>query len=472
MPVACGGNAFEAGPGDGGLVEDSASVVDSTAGDGPIEGQADASHDGPIGVDGSEGDAVAPPPADGGLVVTGTVLDQYLMPMAGLEVHAQSQKTTSAPDGTFTLGGLTSPYTLTVVTPAVAGHRHGYVFENISRKNPTLQLTADTASQAQSTTASGHLAANAPAASGIVFADLPATAPAAIGNSIPITSGASTYSGPLAWYGPPSVTATMYTLQWFSTNGLPTGYIAYASQSETLTAGTALDWDTPSSSTIMSQATLAVSLGVSSGYVPTAIGLYARPQGAQIAAPIASVSASVPSSQTFDTPRISGMTFVACGVQAPAGTDAGPGAAFGAACNTGLAADATTTLALPNAPTLISPPASATIGTAFSFQPVSSGVYIVAFAPAGNSPGDALYVITNDSQVKVPDLSAFGFQVPSGATYAVEIYAFTPFLGTLTIDSALTATGFSSMATDLRLDRGPLASGQVASSGVATFVVQ
>ncbi len=465
--AACGGNAFEAGSGDGGTV-DGAPGGDSMT----VDGRADATGDGPTNLDGSPGDGVAPPPADGGLTVTGTVVDQYLLPMAGLAVHSQGQMATTAMDGTFTLADLATPYTVTVVTTPPGGHRHGYVFVDGTRKSPTYQLTADTAGQAQSTSASGHLAANAIGATGVVFADLPAANPAAISNSIAIASGASTYAGPLSWFGSPSVTATMYTLQWFAANGLPTSYIAYASQSEQLTAGTPLGWDTPQSFTIGAQSTLTVSLGVSSGYAATALGLYARPQGAQIAAPIGSITTFATAAGAFVTPQITGMTFVACGVQAPLGTEAGADSAFGAACDVGLAADAKPTLALPVAPTLLSPPASATVGTVFAFQPISDGVYLVAFAPAGNGPGDSLYVVTNVPQVKVPDLSGFGFQVPSGATYAVEVYAFAPFLGTMTIDSALSPTGFSSMATDLRLDRGPLAAGQVASSGVATFMVQ
>jgi hypothetical protein len=476
-PFACGGNAFEAGPGDGGPTVDSSveggPAPDSMAADGPGDGHTDAANDGPATADGPSSDGVAPAP-DGGATIVGTVLDQNLLPMAGVDVHAQTQRVTTASDGTFTLVGLVTPYTLTVVTTPAGGHRHGYVFVNATRKNPTLQLTADTAGQPQSTTAAGHLAANATGASGVIFADFAAGIPAAFSNAIPIAPGATTYSGPLAWFGAPSVTATMYTLQWLSANGLPTSYIAYASQSEPLTAGTPLAWDTPTSTIIASQATLSVTLGTSSGYVPTAIGLYARPPGAQIAAPIANISTFVTSSGSFVTPDITGMTFVACGVQAPAGTDAGAGAAFGAACDTGLAADAKPTLALPPAPVLLGPPATATIGSVFDFQPMSSNssVYLVAFAPAGNSPGDALYVVTNATQVKIPDLSGFGFTVPTGSTYGVEVYGFSPFAVPMTIDAALSPTGFSSMATALQLDRGPSANGQVASSGVATFTAQ
>jgi hypothetical protein len=473
-PFACGGSAFEAGPGDGGTTVDSsvegAPGTDGMAADGPVDApldaHGDAASDGPMAVD-----SVAPPP-DGGLTIVGTVLDQYLLPMAGADVHSQTLKTTTASDGTFTLAGLTTPYTLTVVTAPAGGHRHGYVFVDGSRKNPTLQLTADTAGQPLSTTAAGHLAANATGASGIVFADFAAGIPAASSNSIPIASGAADYSGSLSWFGASSVTATMYTLQWFSANGLPNSYIAYASESEPVTAGTPLTWDTPTSTVIATQASLAVTLGPSNGYVPTAIGLYARPQGAQIAAPIGNIGSFATPSGTFVTPQITGMTFVACGVQAPT-ADGGANAPFGAACVAGLAADAKPTIVLPPAPVLVSPPVMATIGTVFDFQPMNStSVYLVAFVPAGNSAGDALYVVTNGTQVKIPDLSGFGFTVPTGSTYAVEVYGFSPFLVPNTIDAAMSPTGFSTIATNLRLDQGPAANGQVASSGVATFTAQ
>jgi len=478
-PFACGGSAFEAGPGDGGggpTVDSSvegAPGPDGMAADGPLDGQADVASDGPTTADGPSNDGVAPP-ADGGVTIVGTVLDQYLLPMAGVDVHSQNQKVTTASDGTFTLTDLTLPYTLTVVTTPAGGHRHGYVFVGGTRKTPTLQLTADTAGPVLSTNVSGHLAANAPGASGIVFADLPASAPAASSNTIPIASGASTYSGPVSWFGPTSVTGTLYTLQWFSSGGLPTSYIAYASQSESLTPGSAVVWDTPMSTVIATTASLQVTLDVSSGYVPTAIGLYARPQGAQIAAPIGAISNIVAGTGTFVTPEITGMTFVACGVQAPTGADGGGNAPFSAACVAGLGADAKPTIALLPAPVLVAPPTTATVGTLFDFQPMSNGtsIYLVAFAPAGNSSGDALYVVTNATQVKVPDLSAFGFTVPTGSTYAVEVYGFSPFAVPLTIDSALSPTGFSTLATNLRLEQGPVASGQVASSGVAAFTAQ
>ena len=457
-PFACGGDAFEAGPGgDGGATVEGSIPSDGRVGDASGEG--------------SQGDAASSP--DGGVTITGTVLDQYLVPMPGVGVHVEAnmQHTTTASDGTFSLAGITTPYTLAIVTTPAGGHRHGYLFQNATRKTPTFQLTGETASLPRAMTLSGHVAGNGTGVAGVVFADLPAGVPAAASNTIDVAPGSTNYKGPVGWYGPPSVTATLYSLQWIVGTSGPAAYVAYTSQMETLSSGTPLTWDTPPSSTIMTTSSLGVTMGVSSAYSPTVLALYARPSGAQIAPPIAAVTSFSNASATFVTPNITGMTFVACGVQAPDGSDGGTGQPFGAACETGLAANSHLTLPLPPATTLVSPPSTATLGTSFNFEPLTGGVYFVAFSPAGGTAGsaDSLYVITTDSQVKVPDLSNLGFVFPSGATYSAEVYGFAPFAS---IDAALSPTGFSSIATALDLEQGAVASGQVASSGAVTFQVQ
>jgi hypothetical protein len=461
-PFACGGDAFEAGAGgDGGPTVEGSIPTDGRVGDGSGEGS----------LDGSPGDGASSP--DGGETITGTVLDQYLVPMPGVGVHVEAdmQHTTTASDGTFSLAGITTPYTVSIVATPAGGHRHGYVFQNVTRKTPTFQLTGETASLPRGTTLSGHVSANGTGVAGVVFADLPAGVPAAASNAIEVASGATSYMGPVGWYGPASVPATLYSLQWIVGSNGPVAYVAYTSQMETLSSGTPLTWDTPTSSTIMTTSSLEVTMGVSSAYSPTVLALYARPSGAQVAPPIAAVTSFSSTSTSFVTPNITGMTFVACGVQAPEGSDGGAGQPFGAACETGLAANSHLTLALPPATTLVSPPSSATLGTSFNFEPLVNGVYFVAFSPAGATAGaaDSLYVITTDSQVKVPDLSNLGFAFPSGATYGVEVYGFAPFAS---IDAALSPTGFSSIATALDLEQGAAASGQVASSGAVSFQVQ
>ena len=458
-PFACGGNAFTAAGGDGGPT---------------IEGSVEGAADAPVeGAEGAPGDGSAmgdqAPPAEAGVPVHGTVVDQFLMPMAGVQVHSQTHAATTAPDGTFTLPSITIPYITTVVTTAAGGHKHGYVFSGVNRRDVTLQLAGEQAGVAQSTALSGHLAASGAAASGIVFADLPAATPAAASNTIPITLGASDYSGAISWTGSSGAAATLYALQWLTTNGAPNGYIAYGSAPESLMSGTGLIWPTPTSPG-PGQGTMTVSLGVSMGYVAGEISVFFRPPTARIAAAITHDFKVLTNSDTVVTPDITGSTFVACGVQVPPGSDAGTNAVFGAACKMGLGKDDAPSLALPPPPTFVSPPTTAGIGTTFTWNSLPSAVYLVVFAPAGGttSAGDTVFVLTTDSQQKVPDLSLLGFVVPSGTTYVAEVYALAPFP---TMDSALGPGGFAEYLTDFALDQGPTVDGQLARSDFAPFAV-
>jgi len=119
---------------DGSTVEGGGDV---TAAEGSADARAEVTGDGPVQVDGMAVEA------SGGSTVEGTVVDGYLVPMGGIDVHIQGQKATTATDGTFTLTGITRPYSATVVVPQGAGRKHGYVFEGVSRLDPTLELAGE-----------------------------------------------------------------------------------------------------------------------------------------------------------------------------------------------------------------------------------------------------------------------------------------------------------------------------------------
>jgi hypothetical protein len=474
VPFACGGAAFQTGSADGGetmdasiegATGDSMSSGDSTPdGLGPVDSPLDGV--GPI--DAPQGDG-APPPVEAGTIINGVVVDKYGVPMAGVGVHAQLQVTTTASNGTFSLSGLAVPYDLNLVVGPTAAQKHGYVFKGVTRKDPTLQLVADQAAIAETATITGMLPTNALDSAGIVFADLPPGTPAAASNTIAVGVGAVSYSGDVSWFGGPTVSATLYVLQTLVVNGAPDGFIAYASTTMPLSGGAASVWDPPPSSSL-GNATLTLGLGVSAGYAPAEAAVYLRPPGAQIAALLAHDVKNVTSSETFTTPVIPQATFVACGVQVPNGSDAGTNGAFGAACTSGLGGDASPTVTLPQATSFVSPPASAGIGTTFTFQALPGGVSFVAFGPPGASTtGDSLYVITTASDVTIPDFSLLGVVVPPGQTYVAETYGFAPFA---TVDSATGPTGFDAYLVDLALEQGPVLTGQVAHGNPVTFTTQ
>ena len=467
MPFACGGDAFTAGSADGGTTidgaGDGAGGGDSMTADAPGEGSSDAPADVPFQLDGFGVDGAV-------TTVTGAVVDQFLIPMPGIDVHAQGQKATTASDGSFTLTNITFPYVVTAVVPAPGNHKHGYVFDTLYRRSPTLQLAGEQAAPSESSNVSGTTGNDGPTAAGIVFADFPVATPATASPTISIATGATGYAGALSWTGASSVSPTFYVLQWLETNGLPNGYIAYSSQVVPLTGGNSATWD-PIASLGPVQSQMTVGLNVSSGYVPVVVSAYFQPQGAHTAAPFASDSKITSNMTSFVTPDIAGATFTACGVQAQPSADGGSTGAFGIACMAGLAKDATPTLELPQGTTFVSPPTMAGIGTTFTFDPLPSGVYLLAFAPVTGTTatGDTLYVLTSSVQQKIPDLSALGFSVPHGATYVAEVVGFAPYVD---IDAATSPAGFDDYAVDFRLSKGPLTSGMLAHSQAAVFTVQ
>ena len=463
-PFACG-SAFSAGGGDAGAADGSSDGSIEAALDGvaPTDGTtAEGSGESGVGESGV-GDAA-------GATVQGAVVDAYLLPMGGIDVHCQDQKATTADDGTFTLTGITKPYTATVVVPQPAGHKHGYVFEGISRLNPTLQLAADQAHPSATVALGGTLATGAPDASGIVFGDFPAGTPATASPTIPVALGSATYSGNLSWTGGPSATPTLYVLQWIQGSAGPSAYIAYESAPQTLTGGTPHTWD-PNVSVTLSQGTMAATITPSAGYVPVDIGVFLRPPGAGVAAPIQHGMGPTIGTLSVATPIIQGASLVACGLQVLTGFDGGPGAPFGYTCATGLSANDSPQLGPPMATTFLSPPLTAAVGTTFTYQGIGSGVYLVAFAPTGSSANtsDALYVVTASTQAAVPDLSLLSFVFHTGDAFTAEVFGFAPFSQ---IDAALGAAGFSAYLNGYRLDTGAASDGSLAYSGPAAFTVK
>jgi hypothetical protein len=454
VPLACGA-AFEVDPSDASAIGDGST---DRVGTDPDSGPGDSAPH----ADG----ASPPPPAEGGVAVSGKVVDALLTPVANATVRIQGAQATTDGTGAFSIPGVTLPY-LPVVVKAGADAPHAYAFASLSRTDPTLQLLFDEPTDVREAAISGAAATGTtPGTAGIVFVDIGAGTPAASANSAAVTSPGGTYSGAAAWIGAASVSATFYDLQWFTLGdaGLPDDYIAYVSQSMTLTSGQSAMWHTPDSVTL-SPGSLPATVDVSPGYVLVDTSLYLRPPGATIAAPIAH-QAAPPSTVPFVTPGIGGATFVACALQAQEGTST-TNPPYGLACNTGLGGSQSTQLEPPPATVLVSPPMSAGLSTVFDWNAIANGVSLVAFEPVSTTTGDpSFYVLTDAASGSIPDLGAVGVGVRTGAAYTVSVYGFAPFAK---MDDAVGPAGYGGMAIAAGLGQGPIASGQLAFSGSSAF---
>ncbi len=466
-PFACGSSFSAGGSAGDAMAPDASAEVgggDVTLSEGAADAHPEATAgDGPMQVDGiAVGEA-------GVSTVKGTVVDAYLLPMGGLDVHCQGQKATTAFDGTFTLTGITRPYSATVIVPQGTGRKHGYVFEGVSRVDPTLQLAGEQAQATVSATLTGSSAGTTVNGSGIVFADFPGATPATANPTIPIAIGATSYSGSLAWTGHATASTTAYMLQWLTTNGVPSVYTSFVSASQTLTAGGTTTYS-PGVTTV-GASSMTVTVTPSTGYVPVDVGLYFRPPSAVVAAPIEHGLKNGLPTTTIITPAVPNATFVACGLQVRTDFDGGANSPFGYACTTGLGDHDSPTVSPPPGTTFVSPPSTASVGTVFSYAALTGGVYFVSFVPTGSATGtsDALYVVTGATQAAVPDLSALAFVFHAGDSFTAEVFGVAPFSG---IDGALGVAGYSERLNHYRFDTGPTTSGSLAYGGSTPFTAQ
>ncbi len=453
LPLACGGGSFS-GPTDAG--GSNALVEGGTL--------AEGGHDGSP----SDGDPGGPktdgpmPAVEAGATIEGTVVDAFLVPIAGATVSAQGVTTTTDSKGQFTLQDIVRPYSPVVAFDG-SGSKHAYVFALESRVDPTFQLLNDVAAAPRTATITGLTPLTA---SGVVFADLPPTAPAAGANSTAITLVTTTYSLTPAWMGDTSVGATLYSLQWVASTstGMPTSYQGYNSETATLTAGQTTTWN-PLAGTTPSSGALSVTATSSTGYVLADVSLYVRPPGAVTAGPIVHANKSPTSPVTFVTPALSNTTFVACAAQGTVGTPP----PYGVACRAGLGPSDNPQIQMPTAPTLISPPQTVGAGTQVSWNAMSNAVHLLSLEPASGTVGPSIYVMTAGNFVRVPGGATLGFGLTPGAHYKMSVYGFVPFGN---IDDATSPGGYGAVAVALRNDQGPPSDGALGFGGTAPVTVQ
>jgi hypothetical protein len=124
---------------------------------------------------------------------------------------------------------------------------------------------------------------------------------------------------------------------------------------------------------------------------------------------------------------------------------------------------------LPTAPTLVSPPSTAGVGTTFTWNAMGNAVYTLAFEPATVGAGPSIYLITSATTAPLPDLTTLGVVLPKSTSYTATVYGFAPYGG---LDDALGPSGYAGLAVGLRSDHGPAQDGAFGFSGATSFTTK
>jgi hypothetical protein len=154
--------------------------------------------------------------------VRGKVVNHLLHPVPNVPVWIGDEMTSTDDDGEFELADVAETYDVKmVVTYARYGNTAvaGWVYEGLTRRDPTLQVYGGTPLRSGNFTFS---ATNPPAS-------MTATAIIALGSPYGNYSrqGTGAVQTSFSWFGASTITATPHGLVWEETSGVPTSYTSY-----------------------------------------------------------------------------------------------------------------------------------------------------------------------------------------------------------------------------------------------------
>ena len=371
--------------------------------------------------------------ASPGIAVRGVAYDKLDMPIAGANVRIGSTTVQTAADGSFEIDGVVVPYDLDAWTASNVFATIVDRYVGLTRADPALHFLYTPLKAPHQSTLNVTLSAPLPAneVANCQFAN-PARSEAMGQASGGVTSG-STFSLTVGWYtSATSISGTLSCLVYKGITALaPTGYDSFGSVPVTLTNGT------PTSATLplapVTTATLMVGVALGTATSADVDGDLLIPGGALHPIGTASPIASNPTSVLI--PQIAGATFLLN--------------AFGPTSNgqlittrSGFALSATSiNLTLPAPVSLTSPADGATMvdtTTPLTWSAPAGAAINLNISPT-NVNNAYFSVYTTQGSATIPDLTAQGVPLPSGAAYGWDI---TSFGTSVSVDDIASPSGF------------------------------
>lgn len=344
------------------------------------------------------------------LTVEGRVMISLVEPLAGGAVSSQGSSTTTAPDGSFTLTGLSVPYDLTTVNTA-EGYVH--VFAGLTTGTPVVSSIKGltTPSTDRSGTVEGALTGDLlPLAANEKILICVEVAVWVTNNCTEASGVVTNYSISPSWSGSETTAARLHVLKAsFDNGGKPTGYSSYSVDDLTLTDASTTTVDLEPGDTVGSK-TMLVEIE-SSAPTQTVVGAQF---GDGLLMPLLR-DGDGSKALAVILPVLPDVTYAV--VHASSG--------FNVAWASELTGDPVK-LVVPDAPTRTAPTTGATgVDTSTEFTIEGWTGPVTHFWYPNSSTGPSITLTSMASTVTIPDTSELGLPLPAATDYGWQLIALT-----------------------------------------------
>jgi hypothetical protein len=428
-----------AGGGSGGVAGETAAAGAAgenagSAGSAPSGGAAGSA----LGAGGNE--TVAPEPlpdggvpdsgvAGSGIVVAGRVIDFFRRPVPDTPVTIGGTTVATNPQGEFSISGVEPPYTASLVinmTRSGAPAHYGYVYEGLTRADPTLQVYS--ALTERSTTSLAVSFENFDFLEGLYAIvaygspDGRFVAEEAIDNT--------EFLGSPAWTGPVSIGGNIHALRVGRdvSDEPPVAFEAYQTFPLTVTD------NQPASVTFNLEATSltvgAIAGSVSGGAFDTQSNYAGLRFGDGTALPIVNDTPDLPEFFSYFVPELEDSSFF---VAASDGSSGFP--PYGVTHQENIAfGDSEIALTLPRPVTLTSPPdgGAVTPATPYVWSALSQTAHTFLWHLELNTTYQGIFVLTSRTQIELPQIEGLTISPGVAVTWSVETHGDAASVDTLT----------------------------------------
>ena len=371
-----------------------------------------------IGLASCNGGATSPAPS-GPITVKGRVVTGKLAPLPNTPVAIEGHVPVLTDDnGAFEIPEVEAPYDVTIVEETSSTVT---IYRGLSRPDPTLFAFAYTAgpNQPRGASLSGNVTGGTTGPTHVTRV-YPSAVHSSRSGSTTANNVTGSYStgGFLGWAGPEESTLVVHALQWEAGSSLPKTFSAYGKSTLHVTDGTSHSADI----TMQPVGTATLSGTIASASGTDVAWVRSRVRTGSDAYMDLPLDLSGSSSFSFHMPAIVDATYE---LQVSGGTQLG----FSQLTRQNLVGDNMgLVLELPPHPVPILPPADATgvdTNTAFSFSGVADAVHVFQFT-GGPSSQLAIYVVTEEDQILLPDLSPFGLELSPDKAHSWSVRGYGP----------------------------------------------